>query len=176
GALSVRRGDAPLLRDELHGLRLENLERLVEVFVIAEGEPMLRRLDAGPFERSTLDHVDGDVELPERGLDAREVYLAIALRGMRVARPQQRAVHEHRQVKRRSRGQLAQVQVAPVASRRDGAVASGLGAGNAEDAGKRPQRNENAGQELGHLVVPVEIDVADFPFRKLLRELPGESG
>src|SRR5262249_47624507 len=62
-ALSVRRGDAPLLRDELHGLRLENLERLVEVFVVAEGEPMRRRLDAGPFERSALDHIDGDVEL-----------------------------------------------------------------------------------------------------------------
>src|SRR5262249_38532501 len=159
---------------ELHGLRLENLERLVEVFVIAKGEPVRRRLDARPFERSSLDHVDGNVELPERGLDAREVYLAIALRRMRVARPQQRALHEHRNVKRRPCRQLTQVQVAPVASRRDGAVSSGLGAGNTEDSGKRPQRNENTGQELGHLVVPVEIDVADSPFRKLLRELPGE--
>src|SRR5262249_57370648 len=79
-ALGVRRADAPLLRDELHGLRLENLERLVEAFIVAKGEPMRRRLDARPFERSPLDHVDGDVELPERGLDAREVYLAIALR------------------------------------------------------------------------------------------------
>src|SRR5262249_26867457 len=58
----------------------------------------------------------------------------------------------------------------------DGAVASGLGAGDAENSGKRPQRNENTGQKLGHLVVPVEIDVADSPFRKLLGELPGDSG
>src|SRR5262249_58879751 len=79
-ALSVRRGDPPLLRDEFHGLRLEDVERFVEVFVIAKREPMRRRLDARPFQRSALDHVDGNVELPERGLDAGEVYLAIPLR------------------------------------------------------------------------------------------------
>src|SRR5262249_45586630 len=142
-ALGVRLCDASLLRDELHGLRLENLERLVEVFIVAEGEPMRRRLDARPFERSAFDHVDGDVDLPERGLDAGEVYLAIALRGMRIARPQQRPLHEHGHVKGRPGGQLTQVQIAAVTSWRDGAVASGLGARDAKDSGERPQRNEN---------------------------------
>src|SRR5262249_50814076 len=172
-ALSVRRGDAPLLRDEFHGLRLEDVERFVEIFVIAKRKPMGRRLDARPFERWTFDDIDRDVELPERSLDAGEVYLAIALRGMRSARPQQRALHEHRHVEARSRGELAQVQIAAVTAWRDGAVAAGLGACNDEDAGERAQRNENTGQELRDLVVPVEIDVAEPPFRKLLRELSG---
>src|SRR5258707_15433219 len=137
-ALGGGRGVAALLRDELHGLRLENLERLVEVFIVAEGEPVRRRLRAGPFERSALDHVDGDVELPERGLDAREVYLAIALRGVRIARPQQRALYEHREIKRRPGGQLTQVQITPVASRRAGAVPTGLGPRDTEECGERP--------------------------------------
>src|SRR5262249_58599508 len=112
-ALGVRGGAAPVRGDELRGLRLEDLERLVEVFIIAKGEPMRRRLDARPFQRSALDDVDGDVELPERGLDAGEVYLAIALRGMRIARPQQRALHEYRQGKGRPGGEPPQAQVCP---------------------------------------------------------------
>src|SRR5262249_25396215 len=148
----------------------------VEVFVVAEREPVRRRLDARPFERAALDDIDTDVELPERGLDAREVDLAVALRGMRVARPQQRALDEHRQIKARPRRQFAQIQIAAVTPRRDGAVASWLGARDAEDSGKRPQRNENAGQELGDLVVPIEVDVTESSFRKLLRKLAGNAG
>src|SRR5258708_27690465 len=114
--------------------------------MVGEGARGGGRLRAGPFERSALDHVDGDVELPERGLDAREVYLAIALRGMRIARPQQRALYEHRQIKRRPGGQLTQVQIAPVASRRGGGVPSGLGAPDTEDFRKKPQRKQKTRQ------------------------------
>src|SRR5262249_58658650 len=101
--------------------------------------------DARPFQRSALDDVDGDVELPERRLDAGEVYLAVALRGMRIARPQQRALHEHRQIKGRPGGELTQVQIAPITSRRDGAVASRLGAIHAENSGKPPEPNGKTG-------------------------------
>src|SRR5262249_15413473 len=147
-----------------------------EVFIIAKREPMRRRLDARPFERSALDDIDGNVEFPECSLDARQVYLAIALRTMGIARPQQRALHEHRQIKGRSHPQLAQTEMAAVTSWGNSAVAARFGACDTKDTGKRAQRNENTGQELSNFVVPVEIDVADSPFRKLLRKLSGEAG
>ena len=113
---SARR-HAPLLGDEFGGLRLENVERFVEVLIIAEGEPMRRRLDAWPFERPALDDFHGNVELPERGLNSREVHLAVALRGMPVARPQQSTLHEHRHEKGGPGRELADIHIASVTAR-----------------------------------------------------------
>jgi hypothetical protein len=48
--MGLRGADVPLLHDELDGFGFENAERLCEVLVIAEREPMGRRFDARPFE------------------------------------------------------------------------------------------------------------------------------
>ena len=78
-----------------------------------------------------------------------QVDLAVALAGMRIAGPQQRARHMHGHVERRTGDEIANIHVAGVFARRDARVAAGLLARDGERAREWPQRQNDAGQELG---------------------------
>ena len=86
-----------------------------------------------------------------------EIDLAVALAGVGVAGPQQRAGHMHRHIKRRAGDEVADIHVAGVFAGRHARVAARLLARDAERAGERPQRQNDAGQELGLHLVEVEI-------------------
>src|ERR1700674_3037779 len=154
--------DLALLHQEARRLALENVERLVEIAVDADRDPRVPGLDARPLELHVLEHFDRDAHLLVGGLERGQVDLAVALGGMGIAGPQQRALDEHRHVERRAFGEVADVQIAAVASGRHRTVLAGLGAGDAQDAGKRCQRDLDAGRELRDLAVEVEIEILDL--------------
>src|SRR6267154_1424069 len=146
--LSLGGRNVALLADQLEGLRPGLIPGLVEIRIEAHADPRLRGLDAGEIERLALDHLDRDVELLVGGLDRGEVDLAIALAGVRVAGPQQRAGYEHRHVERRAGREVADVHVARILARRHAGILAGLLAGDAERAGEGLERDPDAGQEL----------------------------
>src|SRR6185503_3474062 len=85
----------------------------------------------------------------QRGFDRGLIHRAVALRGMTVAYLEQRAGHEHRDVKRAAGHQLAIVEIARMAAWRIAADATRVRRRrDAHAAEKRSQRNHDAGQEL----------------------------
>ena len=102
--------DLALLHQKIRRLALENVERLVEIAVDADGDPRVLGLDARPLELHVLEHFDRHAHLLVGGLERREVDLAVALGGMRVAGPQQRALDEDRDVERGAFGEIANVE------------------------------------------------------------------
>src|SRR5262249_13421642 len=146
-----------LLGEKFDGLRLDLIPCLVEILIKAHADPRRFGFDARKIEWLALDHLNGDVELLVGGLDRREVDFAVALPGMRVARPQQGTGHMDGHVERRPLGEVTNIQVAGIFSGRHRAVSARLLAGHAEHAGERPERNLDAGKKLGDLPVPVEI-------------------
>src|SRR4030095_13851058 len=100
-------------------------------------------------------------------LERGEVDLAVALRRVRIAGPEEGAFDEDRDVKRRAFGQIADVEIAAVASRGHRTVLAGLGARNAERAGERRQRNFDSRRELGDLPIEIEIEVLDLTLGEL---------
>src|SRR5678815_2212773 len=117
--------------------------------------------------------------------DSGETDLTVALTAVRVARPQQRALHEHRQVQGRAFLQLVAVHVGAVLPRPQRARPSlgildrwsrlllrfvGIGA-DRDGAGERLQIDDDARLELRLALVPVEVVVADEALGKLRREL-----
>ncbi len=168
--------DLALLHQKIRGLALENVERLVEVAVDADRDPRVFRLDARPLELHVLEHFDRHAHLLVGGLERGQVDLAVALRGMGIAGPQQRALDEHRHVERAALSLVADVEIAAVASGRHRAVLAGLGAGDAQDAGKRRQRDLDAGRKLRDPALEIEIEILDLAVRELARELAEHAG
>ena len=84
-----------------------------------------------------------------RGFDRGAAHLAVALRRMRVAGAEQRAVHLHGQVQRRAGAELTSVQIAADTSWRDDAVQPRLRRSNAENPAERLHRHADAVIEDG---------------------------
>ena len=122
---------AAALDQELRRFRLQHVERLVQVLVVAHRDPVGRRFDARPLQRLALEHVHGDVQLFEGRLHRGQIHLAVALAGVGVARPQQGAAHEHGHVQRRALAHLADVQVPRETTRRHRTVTARLGGASA---------------------------------------------
>src|SRR6516162_8602630 len=116
------------LGEEFRRLRFQQVPADVELLVIADRDPVRGGLDARPLELRSFQHFDRDVELLVRGLDGGEIDFAVALAGVTVAGPQQRALDEDRDVEARSRHHLANVEIAGIAAGRDGRILPGLGA------------------------------------------------
>ncbi len=119
---------------------------------------------------------DREIDLGESGFDRGEVHFAVALGGVRVAGPDQRAAHEHRHVQRRAFDQVTVVEIAGERTRRNRVVASGLRARDAERSGRRTQRNFDAGGEFGDLALPIQIEIFHLAVGKFLRELAEQAG
>ena len=148
--------------EELDGLRLGLRPGLVQVLVEAHRDPGFRRLDAREVERLALDDFHRDVEFLVGGLDRGEVDFAVALAGVRIAGPQQRARHMHRHIERGAGDEIADVHVAGEFAGRHARVAARLLARDAERARERAQRQHDAGQELGRHLVEIEIHIFDL--------------
>src|SRR5216117_820058 len=183
--LVATEGHHLLAGEEVHRLARGDLHRLVEVLVETGGDPVGGRLDARPLELDVLAHDRLDDELAIRALERREVHLAVALATVRVARPDQRAFDEHRQIEDRALLQLVDVHVRAVLPRSQGARAP-LGVldrrarlllrlvgirRDGDGAGERLQIDQDAGLELRLLLLPVEVVVADEALREFRREL-----
>ena len=164
------------LHQQARRLVLEDVERLVEIAVDPDSDERVLRLDARPLELHVLQHVDGDPHLLVGGFERGEVDLAVALRGVRIAGPQQRALDKHGDVERRAFGEIANVEVAGVAARRHRAVLPGLRARDAYGAWERRQRNLDSRRELCDLAIEVEVEVLDLTVGKLARKLTEHSG
>src|SRR5216683_3911134 len=163
--------DLALLHQKIRRLAPEDVERLVEIAVDADRDPRVPGLDARPLELHVLEHLDRDAHLLVGGLERGQIDLAVALRGMGIPGPQQRALDEHGHVERGTFGQIADVHVAAVASGRHRAVLTGLGARDADRAGEGSERDLDAGGELRDLAVEVEIEILHLAVRELAREL-----
>ncbi len=174
--LGLRGRHVAQFADQLDRLRLGLVPGLVEVLVEAHADPGFRCLDAREIERLALDHLDRDVELLVGGLERGEVDLAVALRRVRIAGPQQRAPHEHRHVEGRAGHEIADVHIAGEFAGRNGAVLTRLLARDAERTGERPDRNPDARQELGDHAIEIEIDVLDLAVLIFLRKLAEHAG
>ena len=155
-------GDAALLGKEFDRLFLGLRPRLVEVLVHAHGDPGLRGLDAREIERTTFEHLNGDIELLVGRLDRGEVDLAVALAGMRIAGPQQRTRHPHGHIEARSCNKITDVHVPGILAGRHARIAAWVLAGDRERSGERPDRQDDAGQELRRHRIEVEIEVFDL--------------
>ena len=81
--------DLALLDQKCCRLRFQYLERLVEIPVDADGDPGVFGLDARPLELGILENLHGNVHFLVGGLECGEVDLAVALRRVRIAGPQQ---------------------------------------------------------------------------------------
>ena len=80
---------------------------------------------------------------PRAHLHGGDADLAIALRAMRIADAEERAVDEHRQVERRARVELLDVHVAAAAPGRHRAVPAGLVERDTHHAGERRERHHD---------------------------------
>src|SRR5205823_3077888 len=147
------------------------VKRLVQIAVDADGDPGILRLDAGPFDGHVFDDLDGDIHLLVRGLERGQIDLAVTLRRMRIACPQQRALDEYRDIERSAFGEIADIDVTGVASRRHRAVLAGLGTRDTQRARERRQRNLDPGREFGDLAFEVEVEILDLSLRKLAGKL-----
>ena len=123
-----------------------------------------------------LDHLDRHVHFLVRRLERGEVDFAVSLRCMRIAGPEERAFDEHRNVKRRAFRHVADVEISGIASWRHRAVLTGLGAGDADRAGKRRQWNFDPRRELGDLAVEIEIEILNLALRKFAWKLAEHAG
>ena len=103
---------------------------------------------------------------PSHHLDRRDAHLAVALRRVRVADAEERAVHPHRKEERRPGGELLEVHVAAVLPGRHRAVGSGLVEGHAHHPRKRGDRH---GDVPSHARVRAVAEVPDGQMR--LREV-----
>src|SRR6516165_3134760 len=101
-----------------------------------------------------------------------EIHLAVALSGMRVPRPHQRAAHEHRHIQGGAFDKLAIVQISGKGAGRDGVVAAGLRARDAKSTGEWSQRDLDPRAELGHLTLPIEVEIFHLAVGEFLRKLP----
>src|SRR5438105_8739897 len=88
----------PLGGEEVHRLVQRIEERLLQILVEAHLDPVGLRLDARPGELDVLAHDRLQPDLLVRALEGGEVDLAVALGAVRVARPDQASLEEHRNV------------------------------------------------------------------------------
>ena len=76
----------------------------------------------------------------------------------------------YRNIERGALLEIANVEVAGVASRRNRAVLARLGAGDRGGSREGRQRDFNSRRELGHLALEVEVEILDLAFREPVRE------
>src|SRR3954468_9117250 len=103
-----------LLHQEVHRLRDGVGERLHQILVEAHQDVVGLGLDAGPAQLHVLVDDGLQPDLLVRALQGGEVHLAVALRAVRVARPDQPALEEHRDVDGAALGHLVDVHVGAV--------------------------------------------------------------